>query len=138
MNDKFAISSELVDKYEKGKGLKYDIEISIPNPNYFVDVQIGYDFLTSEMSATLYVWNKKNQMFPLGTATLVREENLGDATKDEKMIHISKKQVKRMRISNLKDLIDTSFENDNRYFLRLKFDKQIPLLQNMLQEKKIY
>lgn len=95
--------------------------MNLPNRNFFIDIELGYDFLTLEMSATLFILGSNKDLYPLGMTALVREE----AVQDNAMSSISKKQVRRIRISNLDSIIDRNFNASNKMLLRIKFDKQL-------------
>ena len=72
-DNQYAISSQLIEKYtdKDSKGIKYDMElVTGGSTDYYFDISVGFDFLTSEMAATLYALDKENNMYPLASTQL--------------------------------------------------------------------
>lgn len=65
---------------DEKKGMHYDIKIEVPSSNYFFDIELSYDFLTTNMDFTLFGRDNNGKSVALGKPDIINDENIDDVS----------------------------------------------------------
>ena len=73
LDQEFAVSNGFLDRFDHKEDIRYDIEINLPSPKYYFDIEIRYDFLTSDIDYDLFGLDNKNSRVHLGRSEWINE-----------------------------------------------------------------
>lgn len=124
-------------KHSKEHGFSFDIDITVPNHNYYFDVETKFDFLTTNIDLYFLgrVDSKENKITLLGLSNFVNEESLGDSGRDTTSSNSIKKIAKRLRVTNIEESLSEGTTLKNTYRLKIKFSKQTDSLLDILTSR---